>query len=398
MGQIGIDILIFVSSYFIAIFFQKIMPRLFSIIPFAIFAGFLGLSFKLFNFQFSEHNQFYTDLFLSFIFAGFPLAIGQFDKKFFKKVLPLWRYSIFQYLIQWGGSLVLVTYLLKYFFDIGDEFGSYLPSGFAGGHGSAAVVGDLLQRGGIADAISFTMFSATVGILFSVLGGIILCKIYKRKFILKSFNLNEKAPLVLPDAIILCMSVLLSFIAQPLIIKTLKVNIPGFVISVLISFIFRQLFGARDAGTLNRISNLSTDLLVIVGIGSINFTLIKASLIPLSILFLFGLTQGVLVFLFLSKRVFKESDSFEKALFTWGWSIGGLVIGLNLVQSLEVKHNKNILEEFAMTYLMISPLEISILLFGPWLILNGHAQVLGTVLFLLAIILLTYMYRSSRSS
>lgn len=390
MEQILFDLLIVAICFITTFIFQKVFPYIFNFLPFAIFAGLIAVILKLFGLKFSGNTYIYTDVFLAFIFGCFPLSIGSFNKSFFKKVLPLWRYSIFQYLIQWGGSLVIVTLILKNFFAIGDEFGAYLPSGFAGGHGSASVVGDLLYRGGIADAMSFTMFSATVGIILAISGGVLFCKFYQRSFSLKSFETSQ-VTLIKKDLLLIVVSVGISFLIRPLMIKFLNVNIPGFVIAVFVSFIFRQYFGARDNATLNKISNFSTDLLVIIGVGSINFALIKAQILPLLILFSFGLLQGVFVFLFLSIKVFSKEDAFEKALFTWGWSIGGLVIGLNLVQSLKERKNPKIIDEFAMTYLMISPLEISILLFGPYLLLNGYAMLLGIILFILAIFLLTYM-------
>ena len=398
MEHIGIDILLVLIGFIISFALQKLFPQLLKIIPFAIVAGFVVILIKIFGFRISEYNTLYTDIFLAFIFGSFPLTISTLDKKFVKNVLPLWRYSLFQYLIQWGGSIILVTYILKNYFNLGDEFGSYLPSGFAGGHGSAAVVGDLLQRGGITDALSYTMFCATAGILFSVFGGIILAKVFKRKYHLKNIQSHTAQNFHFKDFMIICVTVIISFILKPTIYSLMQLNVPGFVTAVLIGFIMRMFFGSRDQVTLGLVSTFTTDLLVIIGMGSINFLLIKENIFPLIVLFSFGLIQGIIVFLFLSKRVFQKDDAFEKALFTWGWSIGGLVIGLNLVQSLEKKMNPNIIEEFAMTYLILSPFEISLLVLGPWLLLNGFAPFMGPILLFAAIILLIWMLKKPVSN
>ena len=120
MGQITGDIFLIAFSFIATFILQKIIPKIFNYIPFAIMAGFLGLTLKLVGLEFSQYNLIYTDVFLAFIFGSFPLTIGKFDRKFFKKVLPLWRYSIFQYMIQWGGSLLIVTLILKKLYGLSD--------------------------------------------------------------------------------------------------------------------------------------------------------------------------------------------------------------------------------------------------------------------------------------
>jgi ESS family glutamate:Na+ symporter len=381
------DFILVLFVFGLGLGFQRIFPKLFSLLPLSIFSGLLLICFKPLDFVIIGDSSFYSDLLLSFIFGVFPLALNQLNKSFIKKVIPLWKYSLLQYLIQWGGSLLIVILVLKEFFNIGDHFGAYLPSGFAGGHGSAAVVGDLLRRGGIEDALSFTMFCATIGIIFSVLGGLIWTRVYKKKFTLREIKL-DKGQIVFKDILLILFSISLSFLIKPFVYEVLKVNIPGFVLAVFVGLLLRQIFGGRDKYTLNQISNYATDFLVIVGIGSIKFEVISRQLSPLLILFAFGLLQAILVYIFLSPRIFNQEDAFEKALFTWGWSIGGLVIGLNLVQSLESNKKEEILDEFAMTYLMLSPCEISLLLLGPWIILNGFGLYLAAFLAILAIIIL----------
>ena len=381
------DIVLVLFVFGLGLGFQKIFPRLFSLLPLSIFSGLLLIFFRSFEFQILGDSSFYSDLLLAFIFGVFPLSLNQLNKSFVKKVIPLWKYSLLQYLIQWGGSLLIVILILKGIYNIGDHFGSYLPSGFAGGHGSAAVVGDLLRRGGIEDALSFTMFCATIGIIFSVIGGLLWTRVYKRKFTLREIKI-EKGQIVFKDILLILFSIALSFLIKPFVYEVSKVNIPGFVLAVFVGLMLRKIFGGRDKFTLNEISNYATDFLVIVGIGSIKFEVISRQIMPLIILFGFGLIQGIIIFKFLSPRVFRKEDAFEKALFTWGWSIGGLVIGLNLVQSLDSNKKDEILDEFAMTYLMLSPCEISLLLLGPWIILNGYGLYLASLLVILAIIIL----------
>ena len=102
---------------------------------------------------------------------------------------------------------------------------------------------------------------------------------------------------------------------------------------------------------------------------------------------LIGLTLSVTYFTQLGMRVF-DKDSFSKAVFTWGWSVGGLVFGLALVKMIKKDDNMKILEQFAFTYLMLAPIEIGLLLSMPYITTQGYGLYMAIPMILLALILI----------
>src|SRR5262249_60191425 len=56
-----------------------------------------------------------------------------------------------------------------------------LPAGFAGGHGTATVVGEALEQGGWAEATSVGYTFATLGLLAGLVGGMVLINVGVRR-------------------------------------------------------------------------------------------------------------------------------------------------------------------------------------------------------------------------
>jgi ESS family glutamate:Na+ symporter len=101
-----------------------------------------------------------------------------------------------------------------------------------------------------------------------------------------------------------------------------------------------------------------------------------------------GVLLCICFFKYLAPVFFKE-HYFEKALFTWGWSLGGLVFGLALLKIVtNEKTNLKLLEQISTSYLLMSPIEITLLLTLPYLLIHGYGAILAIILFLLAFMLI----------
>lgn len=404
------DILLFIASFILAFGFKSLFHKYLWIIPVSIFAGLFALTgssqiLKLYHF--SDHLNLYIDLLLAVVFCTFPLSITDLNPKYLKSVKKLWQYSALQYFSQWGLSLLITILILKSTWPfLTDQFGLMLPSGFAGGHGSAAVVGDLLQKQGFKDAISLAMTMATIGALGSVIGGIFWILWGRNKglvnidsfgvhdtFNFPKFQINRK---LIKTVTIIILIVLVASGLKPVIISLFKFEIPIFVISVAVSVILRLLpiKLELDQVSLGHITNTATDILVCVGIASIKLLVVQKYLMPIVIMSLVGFIVCILYFLSLGLKVFKE-DSFSKAIFTWGWSVGGLVFGLALVKIVNPKKNYTILQQFALTYLMLAPIEISLLLTMPYLVTHGYGLYISIGLLLLAFITINFLRKNT---
>ena len=357
---------------------------------------FLGSKQVFGLYSLSDNLNFYIDILLAYIFVSFPLSISSVNRDFFGKVKTLWQYSALQYVSQWGISLVVVIFILKNIFPVlTDQFGVILPAGFAGGHGSAAVMGDILGRMGFTEALTLAMTMATIGAVFSLVGGIGWIYWGRKKGYLEKINFNvkieNKKPIYFnPKTLILITSIIIvAFFLKPLLSSLLKFEIPIFAVTVAVSVlvrIFRPNLKIHKL-TLEKSTNLSTDFLVLIGIAGIKLLIVEIYLWPLIIMALIGLTLSVTYFTQLGMRVF-DKDSFSKAVFTWGWSVGGLVFGLALVKMIKKDDNMEILEQFAFTYLMLAPIEIGLLLSMPFITTQGYGVYMAIPMILLALTLI----------
>jgi len=399
------DLLIFLAALIIATVLKKIFYKFIWLLPTSIIAGFIALisSQQIIGITtLSTRLNVYIDILLAIIFSTFPLSIKNLNPTYIKSVKKLWQYSALQYFSQWGLSLFLVTAGFFYAWPIvTDTFGLVLPAGFAGGHGSAAVVGDLLYKLGNKNALTLTMAMATIGALCSVTGGMFWIFWAKKKGLvnivdLKAQNQSFNLKADIKTMVIIYTIVAIAFFTKPYLVEVLKFEVPVFVVAVAVSILTRLIpFKLTlDDETIGTSTNIATDLLVCVGIASIQLLIVNDFLAPLLIMSLIGIILCVLYFKKLALKVFEE-DSFSKALFTWGWSVGGLVFGLALVKIVNPKDNIKIMQQFALTYLLLAPIEISLLLSMPYLVHNGYGLYISVFLMIMALILVKTLNKNT---
>lgn len=399
------DIFIFLGAFGFAYSFKRLLYKFLWLLPTSIIAGFIALIFSqqiLDIVSLSSNLNLYIDLLLSVVFSTFPLSIKSLNPTYIRSVKKLWLYSALQYCSQWGLSLFIVTVGAFYMWPkVEDTFGLVLPAGFAGGHGSAAVVGDLLFKLGHTTALTLTMAMATIGALCSVLGGIFWIYWGKKKGLvnivdLKAQNSKDDFKLDIRTLFIVLSIIVVAYFSKPLITTTLNFEIPIFVVGLIIAIVIRFIpirLNLHDQ-TITKATNISTDILVCVGISSIQLLIVSDFLIPLIIMAMVGLVTCIIYFRKLALSSFKE-DSFSKALFTWGWSVGGLVFGLALTKIINPKDNMKIMQQFALTYLLLAPIEISLLLSMPYLVHKGFGLYISVVLLIFATILIKTLRKST---
>src|SRR5699024_5619489 len=154
------------------------VQRLF--LPASIIAGLLGLILGpnvLGWIPFTDMVGVYPAILIAVIWGLLPLISESVDwEKIRKKVGSLWAYSQFAMLAQWRLGTLLGLLILSTFFDAPLGFGLILGAGFAGGHGTAAALGDAFSQLGWEEATDLAMTSATVGIISAVVIGLFFIK------------------------------------------------------------------------------------------------------------------------------------------------------------------------------------------------------------------------------
>jgi len=162
----------------------KFIQQLF--IPPSLIAGFLGLAMGpngLGWLPFSNQLGTYSAILIALVFASLPLSSPKFSfKEVSGRVGSIWAYAQLGMLLQWSIVGLFGLFVLKLIWpDLNSAFGLMLPTGFYGGHGTAAAVGSAFEGLGWDEARSLGMTTATVGVVMAIIFGLIFVKMAAKK-------------------------------------------------------------------------------------------------------------------------------------------------------------------------------------------------------------------------
>lgn len=387
-------------------------------LPASMIAGFIGLALGpsgIHILPFSDQFAAYPGLLIAFIFASIPIGAAKVNfKKIFRRVREMWSYSMLLTVLMWGGGALFGLLIINQFYtDLPSGFGLMLGAGFLGGHGTAAALGEGFSQYGWEEATTLGMTSATIGILVAVLGGLLLVKRSTEKGhtqFMSSFkdlpaelrsglmpldkrvdmgretvSSNSIDPLVLHLSIITFVVGIAYWVTGLLESVLTGISIPllsiAFVIGLLFQMAIRKLKADIyvDQRVMDRIGGSATDYLVAIGIASINITVVMDYAVPLTMLFIFGIIWAYLIYRFIGPNIFKDFW-FEKSLFGWGWSTGTVAMGLALLRMVDPELKSKTMDDYAVAYIGMVPVEIAIITFSPILFSTGHPWVMPIIL------------------
>ena len=161
----------------------KIVQQLF--IPPSLIAGLLGLGLGPYGagwLPFSGNLSSYAAVLIALVFATLPFSSQKTTvKEVVTRVGPMWVYAQLGMLLQWGIMGLLGIYLFKTIWpDLNSAFGAMLPTGFYGGHGTAAAIGSAFENleSGLKwdDAMTLGMTTATAGVIMAIIVGLFIIK------------------------------------------------------------------------------------------------------------------------------------------------------------------------------------------------------------------------------
>ncbi|GGD23116.1 sodium/glutamate symporter [Pontibacillus salipaludis] len=386
-------------------------------IPASIIAGILGLTLGPNGFDllpFSDLVSAYPTVLIAVIFGAIPIGAAKVNwKQTFGRVRNMWVYSMLLTMLMWGGGAMITYILLANVWDIPVGFGLILGAGFLGGHGTAAAVGEAFSGLGWEEATALGYTSATIGLICAILGGLLLVKMNARNnqtnFISDFEDLpNELRTGLVPhknrkssgdDTVssntvdplffhiaILAVVVMLSYFLQTGIESLFpQVSIPLLSLSFVVGLIVQLVLNATKANdyvdkrVIDRLSGTATDLIVAFGITSINLAVVAAYAWPLLALFVFGVIWAYCIFRFIAPRVFHR-HWFENAIFGWGWSTGTVAMGIALLRIVDPKTKSTTLDDYALGYVGMVPVEILIITFGPIMMMGGAGGIFSLIL------------------
>ncbi|NQU10609.1 sodium:glutamate symporter [bacterium] len=384
------------------------IQRLF--LPACVIGGLLGLAFGPGGadiLPLSSAFPSYPGILIALIFATLPFSSPKVEiGKISGGILEMWSYSSMTILLQWGLALVFALLVLRSLWpDLNPGFGAMLVSGFVGGHGTAAAIGAAFNQLGWDEATSLAMTSATVGILAAIVGGMIWIKWGAKRGhsgFIKDFDdlpADIRTGLVAEgkrealgeetvsgstiDSLIFhfCLIGIATWGSYHLsnVLRGVlpQFPIPAFCLAYIAAHVLKAVFAPLgilkyvDRKTILHLGGGMTDLLVVFGIAAIQIAILVKYAVPLALLFCFGIALCWVLFLFLGRSCF-TSNWFEKSVFTWGWVTGIVAMGIALLRIVDPKNKSQALNDYALAFLVIAPVEIGLVTFGPQIISSGH--------------------------
>ena len=409
----------------------RIVQKLF--IPPSLIAGLLGLLLGpngLGWLPFSDELGTYASILIAVVFAALPLSSASAPlKEVVRTAGPMWAYAQLGMLLQWGIIGLLGIFVFKAIWpELNDAFAMMFPVGFYGGHGTAAAVGAAFEGFNWDEARSLGMMTATIGVICAIGGGLIMVKWATRNnhtsFIADFNDLpDEFRSGLIPTSkrtsmgeattssisidsltfhiALICISALLGYLCSRGVKSLLPMlELPVFSCAFIVGLILKRLLEATDAAgyvcpqTVQRVGSMATDLLVAFGVASIKLNVIVKYALPLTLLIVCGTVIVFLITFYFGRRLAK-TYWFERTIFAWGWWTGTMAMGIALLRIVDPKSSSKAMEDYALAYLPIAPLEIALITFMPILFVKGHGLclALGCLALALVTILIAWLMK-----
>ena len=403
------------------------------LIPPAVLAGIMGLVLGpevLGWLPLSGSLGTYAGILIAFVFAALPFTSTSKAREV-AKVKRMWGYSQGGMLLQWGFGGLLGILLLGQIWPLNDSFGITMPAGFCGGHGSAAALGDAFAGFGQDEVLTLAMTSATVGIICSIVIGLIFLRIGTKRGYSACLTEAEKLPEELRTGVVekakrksigegifstISVSTLtfnlsvigLVVLGGYLISKGVSRVAPmlelpvfscSYIVGILVKFVCDRTKVTEYVcpETSSSLSGMFTDYLVAFGIASIKISVVSQYLVPMLILLFAGLIFTACYIYIAAKYIFKEYW-FEKAMFSWGWFTGTMAMGMALLRIADPDSRSHCVDHYAIAYIFIAPVEIALITFAPIIFTSGYGLLFSSIAFVIGLSLMTYMIHNKKRS
>ena len=400
-------------------------------IPPSLIAGLLGLALGpngLGWIPLSNEIGTYAAILIALVFGALPLSSPNIPmKEVATRVGPMWAFAQIGLLLQWGVMGLFGLYVMKLIWpNLHDAFGVMLSTGFYGGHGTAAAIGAAFEGLGWDEARSLGMTTATVGVVCAIIGGLMMVKWAARHkhtaFITDFDDLPEELRSgLLPEGkrdsigeattssisidsltfhmAMVCMVAFFGYmISQGVKVYYPALELPVFSCAFIVGLVLKKCCDALHVSryicpkTTQRLSSTFTDILVACGVASIKLGVVVKYALPLVILILVGvIVVGAIAFFF--GRHLAKTFWFERTIFAWGWWTGTMAMGIALLRIVDPKLASQAMDDYAIAYLPIAPVEIVLITFVPILFSNGMGVWLSLACLLISALILLLAWK-----
>jgi len=315
------------------------------------------------------------------------------------------REALMVWIIVLGQTAIGLTatwLLIKPFYDLPASFGMLLETGFAGGHGTAAAMGQVFASPQVhlAHGLDLGLLMATIGLVYGTLSGIFWINLAarwgwidqkqsvapERHDTARDGREKDRSDFargldpLLVQAIWLSLAFAVGMGLQSIVsmaaqwsdslgvIETMPDDLirnkvtyaailgsfPLFIYTMLGGWIVRHVlkrFGAShliDGVGISRLTSIAMDLLVVAAIATLNLTAVVALVIPFSILVLCGMVWTGVCLMILSKRILPETHWFQLGLVNYGMSTGTTATGFILLRIVDPELKTGAAKDYAL--------------------------------------------------
>lgn len=308
-------------------------------------------------------------------------------------------------------GLWAVWLLVQPFYDVPNSLGMLIETGFAGGHGTAAAMGEVFAHPqvGLQGGKDLGMLMATFGLVFGIVAGILWINIGVRRGwvdpqIIDAAASNQPGnfgsigqakisgdsidPLLLQLlwlSLAFGIGMLMQFVVLQLagsfdggtasveqtdaarrelskrLTLTNMVDFPLFIYTLfggLIVYRMMKWLGAEDlidAATINRLTSTAMDILVVAAIASLNLGVVVAMAVPFVILFCCGVLWTAFCLLVLARWILPREYWFELGLINYGMSTGTTATGFVLLKMVDPDLKSGAAEDYALAAPLSAP-------------------------------------------
>jgi len=287
-------------------------------------------------------------------------------------------------------------------FDVPPAFGQLLEAGFAGGHGTATALGAIFDEMlDFPEGLDLGLFMATIGLVYSILSGIVLVNIgvrrgwtrrgradaagaNERELITGLEQRHDPVPAALArvrsevidplafQILIMAMAFLLGVLFQQTFILAARSlgtgdslryfqNVPLFLFTLLGGWGVRGLMTAFGVGDLidgrsiQRMVAIAMEFLIVAAVASLRIEVVANYIGPLSLLCGLGFAWAVVCLLVISPRVLPREHWFELGLINYGMSTGTTAQGMMLLRIIDRDLESGAAEDYALAAPLSAP-------------------------------------------
>ncbi len=390
-------------------------------IPASVVAGFIGLLF----FQVGKHNGHLLDtaswaselstwpgFLIAVVFAG--MLLERKPGPWRQNVSRVGRQGLMVWVIVLGETatgLVATLFLIKPFFDLPNSIGTLIETGFAGGHGTAAAMGQVFEHPSVqlSGGLDLGILMATGGLVYGLVSGILWINVGVRRGWVTSRNpsvenstaigVPAKQPIgysrirkdtidpLLLQVLWLALAVGVGYCLQAVVtgtaayaegllntqtssatqlpertsLQSIVGSFPLFIYTLFgglfVRFVLRKIGHeeAIDRETINRLTSTAMDLLIVAAVATLNLTTVATLLVPFSILFVCGALWTGVCLMVLSRRILPHEHWFELGLINYGMSTGTTATGFVLLRLVDPELESGAAEDYALAAPLSSP-------------------------------------------